>query len=392
MRKNAIKYAAYMAAVTAFISLGVRGAIPSSAEGWYTPKDGFTKQSGTGTIYYGYDRVSGTWNTAEVEVDAEGKVSTLFESLPSDVRRNYALATAYNALVKACGNEAINNNQDEMITTIARNLANPLGPAGGLLSVNVEGTRRLVWNRPADTQTVDNAEFCPRAKSQTGDNCAAYAVATYIEMLRTIDRKDAETVDPHEMHDYALAHRPENAHGGDTRTCDCFDYWLRKTRDTRALAAISLVGANVEGEDKDTDDVRSMTTTLLLSFGAFVASVKTTDEWLLLDLRLEDVCRKEFGDRVDAIEGRWVKIKVPDGRAASGNHSVVVYGCDAKFVYFLNSWGVTWGDMGRGKITWREFARQFQFAELLADRAKIDAWANAGQEACRIVLQTTGDR
>lgn len=379
-------------ALAVFLAMGVHGGIPTSAEGWYTPNGGkFKTTSSTGYVYY-FDE-DGYWvQNATITVNEDGEI-TGYDGNIDELGPAYP---AYLAMVEALHAETLAKRNKERIEEVGRNLANPLGPVCGVLSVqmayHMPRTRRLVLNRLAETQTVDNAEFCPRAKSQTGDNCAAYAVATYIETLQKVDRKDAETVNPHEMHDYALAHAPKILHGGNTRTVDCFEYWLQKTQDPRELAIISLVGAEVEGEDKDVDEVRSMTTWLLRAFGAFLASVKTTDEWVLLDRRLENVCRQAFGGKVEAIEGRPVKIKALDGRAASGNHGVVVYGCDAKFVYFLNTWGVTWGNMGRGKITWSEFAKQFRFAELLADREKIDEWVDAAHKEGTIVLQTPDGR
>ena len=53
-----------------------------------------------------------------------------------------------------------------------------------------------------------------------------------------------------------------------------------------------------------------------------------------------------------------------------------MYGCDEGFVYFLNTWGEEWGDRGRGKIAWSEFAKQFKAAQFLADRNGIDEWAS----------------
>lgn len=116
-----VKKAAY-GLLAAFLAAGVYGAIPTTAEGWYTPSGGFSAASGTGTIYYGYDRATKQWQTAEVEVDEQGNISTPFESLPSDVQRDYDLMTAYQALAKALYNEAYNAVQDEAIQTIGKNL------------------------------------------------------------------------------------------------------------------------------------------------------------------------------------------------------------------------------------------------------------------------------
>ena len=112
-----MKHAAY-GLVAAFLATGVYGAIPTTAEGWYEPEGGFTAQSGTGTIYYGYDRATGQWQTTTVTVDEQGNI----EGGDIDFGRDYDLMTAYQALTKALYNEAYNAVQDEAIQTIGKNL------------------------------------------------------------------------------------------------------------------------------------------------------------------------------------------------------------------------------------------------------------------------------
>lgn len=112
-----MKYAAY-GLLAAFLASGVYGDIPTTAEGWYTPSGGFAAQSGTGTIYYGYDRATGQWQTTTVTVDDEGNITGGME----DFGRDYDLLTAYQALVKACANEAGLLKLSEAIETIGGNL------------------------------------------------------------------------------------------------------------------------------------------------------------------------------------------------------------------------------------------------------------------------------
>lgn len=109
-----MKYAAY-GLVAAFLALGTYGAVPTGATGWYTPSGGFTKQSGSGTVWYLDD--DGNEQTATVSVDNNGRI--FGNTLSFD---DVALKTAYEALVKACGNSAWNDEQDEAIETIGRNL------------------------------------------------------------------------------------------------------------------------------------------------------------------------------------------------------------------------------------------------------------------------------
>lgn len=108
-----MKYAAF-GLLAAFLALGVYGAIPTTAEGWYTPSGGFTKQYGRGTVWY--NDGDGYAQSFDVTVDEDGKVST--DMVFPDV----AHQTAYNALVKACQAEAWNKLQDEAIATIGENL------------------------------------------------------------------------------------------------------------------------------------------------------------------------------------------------------------------------------------------------------------------------------
>lgn len=112
-----VKKAAY-GLLAAFLAAGVYGAIPTTAEGWYEPEGGFTAQSGTGTIYYGYDAKTHQWQTTTVTVDGQGKI----EGGDIDFGRDYDLMTAYQALTKALYNEAYNAVQDEAIQTIGKNL------------------------------------------------------------------------------------------------------------------------------------------------------------------------------------------------------------------------------------------------------------------------------
>lgn len=110
-----MKYAAY-GFLAAFLAQGVYGAIPTSAEGWYTPSGGFSRQSGSGTVVWNDE--DGYEHSSTVTVDDEGKISGGMV----DFQGNAALKTAYNALVKACDAEAWNAVQDEAISTIAGNL------------------------------------------------------------------------------------------------------------------------------------------------------------------------------------------------------------------------------------------------------------------------------
>ena len=112
-----VKKAAY-GLLAAFLAAGVYGAIPTTAEGWYTPRGGFSAASGTGTIYYGYDTKTGQWQTKTVTVDDKGKVT----GGDVDFKHNYELMTAYQALKRALGNEAVLANHDEAIETLGKNL------------------------------------------------------------------------------------------------------------------------------------------------------------------------------------------------------------------------------------------------------------------------------
>lgn len=118
-----MKKAAY-GLMAAFLASWVYGGIPSSAEGWYTPSGGFSRQSGSGTVWYLDEE--GNERSVSVSVDEEGKVSGGMSSMTDTT-----LKTSYEALVKACANEAWNALQDEAIATIGKNLHN-LGLADGI--------------------------------------------------------------------------------------------------------------------------------------------------------------------------------------------------------------------------------------------------------------------
>ena len=109
-----MKKAAY-GLVAAFLALGVYGDIPKTAEDWYRPSGGFSRQSGSGTVYWWED---GGERSVSVSVDEDGMISGGIE-IPEG---SPELKTAYEALVKACANEAWNAKQDEAIRTIGKNL------------------------------------------------------------------------------------------------------------------------------------------------------------------------------------------------------------------------------------------------------------------------------
>ncbi len=221
--------------------------------------------------------------------------------------------------------------------------------------------------------SVDHGAFCGKAKRQCGDECAAYAVASYLEALRRFDGTGA-VVDADRMHGRAAERwRRQGGTGDGSRARDCFEFWLEESKDSREIATVAVgFGRQAERADR----LRHMVSTLLSRFGFFVANVQTTDEWQLLDSRLAQFCEAYFGRRLDAITGLPHRITSLDGKPAHGGHCVVVYGCDEGFVYFLNTWGEEWGDRGRGKIAWSEFAKQFKAAQFLADRKGIDEWAS----------------
>ena len=221
--------------------------------------------------------------------------------------------------------------------------------------------------------SVDHGAYCGRAKRQCGDECAAYAVASYLEALRRFDGTCA-VVDADRMHGRAAERWRRQGGAGDvSRARDCFEFWLEESKDRREVATVAIgFGHQAERADK----MRYLVSSLLSRFGVFVANVETTDEWQLLNSELAQFCEAYFGRRLDAITGLPHKITSFDGKQSHGGHCVVVYGCDEEFVYFLNTWGEGWGDRGRGKIVWGEFAKQLKSAQFLTDRKGIDEWVS----------------
>ncbi len=131
-----MKKAAY-GLLAAFLAYWAHGAIPTTAEGWYTPSGGWTAQSGTGTIYYDYDRNTGVWKTTTVTVDDEGNIIT---GGIADFGRNYELRTACEALEKALKNTATLLNHKEAIESIGKNL-HDLTSKSGIKITNPETGR-----------------------------------------------------------------------------------------------------------------------------------------------------------------------------------------------------------------------------------------------------------
>lgn len=392
-----MKYAAY-GLLAAFLASGVYGDIPTTAEGWYTPSGGFAAQSGTGTIYYGYDSQTGTWQTTTVTVDDEGNI-TGGDDIP--FRRDYDLMTAYQALVKACANEAGLFRLSEGIETIGKHL-DALALKDGIHIRNGNTMREfaikpdqlaapsadtdcaeIVFGTSAyrvillENRSIDGIEnnraYCPSAKRQCGNDCAAYSFATYIEFLGKRNGWCGcalNTDEIRKMYEYAQANAPQNLKGGTARTRECFGWWTAETRsDNYELVNVwtcTRGGAVV-------DDVRALTKCLVRMFGGFLAHVVASDEWHLQNPLCRQACIELFGGVPDAIGGLDVDVTIEtdSGAATRGGHAVVVYGYDADFVYFENSWGEGWGRAGHCKMTWPEFAREFVFGEVVADRAML---------------------
>lgn len=170
-----MKCAAY-GLLAAFLAQGTYGAIPTSAEGWYTPPGGFSRQSGSGTVVWNDEMGEVCFST--VTVDDEGRIGGGDIDFNGDV----ALMTAYNALVKACNTEAWNALQYEAIQTIADNLDSIFrtdgiqmemakqGPGGGMstatytlkikpggsggASATIEATDPIPYGNVVDGKTV----------------------------------------------------------------------------------------------------------------------------------------------------------------------------------------------------------------------------------------------
>lgn len=96
--------------------------VPPTAEGWYTPPGGFAATEGEGEIFYGYDKDTGEWQSCPVKVNWLGVPTMDYSSLPESVQRDYRLMTAYQALVKACKNEAVLESHESAIETLGKNL------------------------------------------------------------------------------------------------------------------------------------------------------------------------------------------------------------------------------------------------------------------------------
>lgn len=161
-----MKKAAY-GLMAAFLASGVYGGMPSSAEGWYTPSGGFSRQSGSGTVWYLDEE--GNERSVSVSVDEEGKVSGGMSSMTDT-----ALKTSYEALVKACANEAWNAVQDEAIKTIGDNLDSVFrtdgielqmtkqGPDGS--STTVDYTLRIKPGSGGSPATIEGEDPIPYGK------------------------------------------------------------------------------------------------------------------------------------------------------------------------------------------------------------------------------------
>ena len=110
----------FLVVMILFCAWGAFAAIPDSASGWYTPENGFKAEDGEGVVW-GYDRDTDEWfEFGKVKVNSNGEITEGLEN--TDFQGNPAWKTAYDALVKACRNEALLNDHDQAIETLGENL------------------------------------------------------------------------------------------------------------------------------------------------------------------------------------------------------------------------------------------------------------------------------
>lgn len=100
----------------ALAAVAAHGAIPTTAEGWYTPAT-FKHQSSAGYMYY-YDD-DGLWQHADITVDEDGNYSG-----EVDIDVFGAAYPAFEALVKALKAETLAQRNTERIEEIGKNLNN----------------------------------------------------------------------------------------------------------------------------------------------------------------------------------------------------------------------------------------------------------------------------
>lgn len=110
----------FLVVMILFCAWGAFAAIPDSASGWYTPENGFKAENGEGVVW-GYDRNTHEWvEFGKVEVDSNGGIIKGLAN--EDFQGDPAWKTAYDALVKACRNEALLNDHGQAIKTLGENL------------------------------------------------------------------------------------------------------------------------------------------------------------------------------------------------------------------------------------------------------------------------------
>ena len=110
----------FLVVMILFCAWGAFAAIPDSASGWYTPENGFKAEDGEGVVW-GYDRDTHEWvELGKVKVNSNGEIIGGLEN--TDFQGDPAWKTAYDALVKACRNEALLNDHDQAIETLGENL------------------------------------------------------------------------------------------------------------------------------------------------------------------------------------------------------------------------------------------------------------------------------
>ena len=110
----------FLVVMILFCAWGAFAAIPDSASGWYTPKNGFKAEDGEGVVW-GYDRDTHGWfEFGKVKVNSNGEITGGLEN--TDFQGDPAWKTAYDALVKACRNEALLNDHDQAIETLGKKL------------------------------------------------------------------------------------------------------------------------------------------------------------------------------------------------------------------------------------------------------------------------------
>ena len=321
---------------------------PSGPEFWYQPQEWVGGEIGTGYVYWGRAKDIVEY---EIRMDDEGYfIGEDWENIVSQVGGNPSMLTALGAMKAALESQA-------------RIMVLP-EPSG---VVEFEKRVRVAYHTPnceALPAMVYNLDKCGPTRTQGGvGNCAAMATATYSDFVHNMTGAGVADVNAAELYDAARVVWKATKEGVPLGAA----FELLKLRCGEKLKDYGIARFYFPHGTQTEANVRAFTMSAVASFGGFVASVNATEEW--------------FDLNAPSVFGEWNPFVIRgDNTRPTGPHCVLVCGYDNDGVIIQNTWGPGFGFHGFCKMTWGEYAREFESATFFA---RACDWERQNGLGCR---------